>query len=194
MGSGRASIVYKLHAVIHSLRLQTNSWRQAVCLVNSVLSWTGDLGTEQHVVDFKWRLADLVGDWVLGPSEFDFAVEDGGAPPGSEVESEFGFEQEVGGAEPVRHEAAQSANTSDLIVDGTKSIFIAGMLHVVHGCVKDFSKVLRCYTAWVDDLAQALGRANDPRVSRAPTPHAFGFGVQFLGQADGFICVSPLCV
>ena len=65
VGSGRASIRRKVHAVAHSERLKCKSWPDAVELPNAIVSWTGDLGTESGFWQFRSRLDQLFGDWVV---------------------------------------------------------------------------------------------------------------------------------
>jgi hypothetical protein len=64
VGAGRQSLRRKIHAVAHSVRLQTKSWRDAVSLLNSTLTWTGDMGVESGFWTFRQDLGILFGDWV----------------------------------------------------------------------------------------------------------------------------------
>ena len=64
IGSGRASLAAKAHALCHATRLMTDSWRSVASLLNGVFSWTGDLGTESHFPCFKSHLGSLFGAWI----------------------------------------------------------------------------------------------------------------------------------
>ncbi len=68
-GSGASSLWHKVHTIVHTTRLVSPSWKATVALVNSVLTWTGDLGTEAGLAGFgRVHLHDLMGDWVLKDS------------------------------------------------------------------------------------------------------------------------------
>ena len=52
VGSGRAGARYKLHSLLHSLRLESATWADAILALNSTVSITSDLGAESHIVLF----------------------------------------------------------------------------------------------------------------------------------------------
>eukprot|EP00971_Amphidinium_carterae_P250454 4972136-Amphidinium_carterae.1 len=52
VGSGRASGKYKLHALLHSLRMETNSWEELIHLLHNTISITTDLGAESSLPSF----------------------------------------------------------------------------------------------------------------------------------------------
>ena len=83
VGSGKASVRRKVHAVVHSERLQSVSWPAAVKMVNHNMTWTGDCGTESGFWLFRSRLADLFGDWLCTQTgqQDDFAFHDPTAGP-----------------------------------------------------------------------------------------------------------------
>eukprot|EP00969_Alexandrium_andersonii_P161791 7151059-Alexandrium_andersonii.AAC.1 len=60
VGSGRADARYKVHALLHSERLASESWGDAVRLMNSTFSWTGDLGTESRLPSVRVAVRDLL--------------------------------------------------------------------------------------------------------------------------------------
>lgn len=65
VGSGRCTMVHKAHAVVHSERLGSPSWRAAAQMMCSTFAFVGDLGTESQLPGFRGRLADLFGDWAV---------------------------------------------------------------------------------------------------------------------------------
>eukprot|EP00969_Alexandrium_andersonii_P058905 2595714-Alexandrium_andersonii.AAC.1 len=86
IGSGRASAWHKLHAVLHSFRLESPSWQVVAEHVNGIVSWTTDLGVESYFPGlprvslrklFPW--IDRLGESEVFPgapveaAEFDFA-------------------------------------------------------------------------------------------------------------------------
>ncbi|CAE7765568.1 unnamed protein product [Symbiodinium sp. CCMP2592] len=65
LGSGRSSLVHKVHAVAHSTRLSAADWRYTCRIMNATFSWTGDLGVESGMPGFKGNVCRLFGDWAL---------------------------------------------------------------------------------------------------------------------------------
>ena len=170
VGSGRATIRHKTHAFLHALRLQCDSWPHVIGLTDSILSYTGDLGTEQRVVELRCKLTDLFGDWIVHDSEhtddgerddadddhFDVMAE-GREHVAEQVQNDdFEFEIEGDGANRIGNVVqARPGDVKNLMFDGTRSVFIAGTLHIVHGCVKDLGDLLVHYNDWVRELSQA---------------------------------------
>ena len=68
VGSGRADVRYKAHALLHSERLMQPSWSQACSALSSTFSITGDLGTESRLSAVKIPLHQLFGAWVCSSS------------------------------------------------------------------------------------------------------------------------------
>ena len=71
LASGRSSLWHKLHAYIHSLRMESTSWQMAACLYASTVSITADYGTESNMSKapplrachlFPWSIADAITD------------------------------------------------------------------------------------------------------------------------------------
>ena len=69
VGSGRASVKYKIHSMCHSTRLTSWTWEDTAELINSTATWTGDLGTESGVNKFRGNLRTLFGAWVAGAAD-----------------------------------------------------------------------------------------------------------------------------
>ena len=166
VGSGRAGLKYKMHAVAHSMRLQTESWSSVVKLLNATWSWTGDLGVEASVTKFHMRI-DALFPWANGDiGGSDGAGGDDGGVADFEYQAEPGEHVVHGGA---AHGDAEDAGMFDFmndqgarhdIVDGatyircSRSVFVAGVLHVIHNITKDFSKVTEYFDEWVTSLTQ----------------------------------------
>ena len=117
VGSGQASVRRKVHALVHSQRLQSQSWSSCVGLLNRTVSRTGDCGTEAGICRYRDRLASLFGDWVLPPPEpfaFDDAAPD--APDDPEAEVAFNFD-DVAPDAPDDLEAEVAFNFEDAAPD-----------------------------------------------------------------------------
>ena len=65
VGSGKSSLARKVHAVVHSTRITSSSWRETVHIMNSTFSWTGDLGVESGFWLFRRHLSHLFGQWPI---------------------------------------------------------------------------------------------------------------------------------
>eukprot|EP00974_Lingulodinium_polyedra_P022383 2159928-Lingulodinium_polyedra.AAC.1 len=63
VGSGRGSARRKLHAVVHSQRLESAGWPSAAKLLNSTVTWTGDLGAESRFWQMRATAPELFGNW-----------------------------------------------------------------------------------------------------------------------------------
>ncbi len=83
VGSGRASVAHKVHAVFHSLRLVTNTLAEAVQALNSTLTFTGDLGTESQFCKFHRDARQFYGPWIAAEDE------DAGSDGGQDDEEEL---------------------------------------------------------------------------------------------------------
>ena len=62
VGSGKSSLRRKAHALLHATRLVTDSWQSAIRLMNSTLSFTGDMGVESGLWTFVEDARSLMGN------------------------------------------------------------------------------------------------------------------------------------
>ena len=137
------------------MKLETSSWAKTVCIANSTISWTGDLGTESNFWMFRMPLSQLFGCWAetedraadikSGQPQFEFQDEADTAGLGEE-DHHFAFQDAVDVAEEAANEAAtagpaSSADTCNYNIDFRSSIFIAGLLHIVHNTCDDMGEV-----------------------------------------------------
>lgn len=65
VGSGRADLRYKVHALVHSVRLVSNSWAFAVRMTNATFSVAGDMGTASLTPSVCYPLQQTFGDWLV---------------------------------------------------------------------------------------------------------------------------------
>ena len=154
VGSARAALPYKIKAVAHATRLESNSWSQVALLLNSTFSWTGDLGTESHICSWKGSLADLFGDWILHGEE--------------EPEQEPGFQfQGLGAPEPDREAEAgvfdvvacepaapsHDVREAGVSLDFRPQLFVPGMLHLTHNMTRNLETALTHWDTFVGQLS-----------------------------------------
>jgi hypothetical protein len=136
-------------------------------MVNSTLTFTGDLGTESKICQCKGPLTNLFGGWVAvhdhaaaadvldHDAEFDIGPE----PGGQDADDGDGFniveeghrdddeDDDVGGG----HDHVGVAD-GGAYIDLTRSIYVPGLLHIVHNCVKDLSLPLVMWDDFVKQL------------------------------------------
>ena len=60
-GSGFSSLRHKIQAVLHSTKLTTKTWPNAVALTNTSFSCTADLGTESSYNQYCGSATGLMG-------------------------------------------------------------------------------------------------------------------------------------
>lgn len=150
VGSGRASLQHKVHALAHAERLRQVSWQRVAQAFNSTITFTGDLGVECKIVGFRMCLKALMGDWIekapggACEEEFEFHADALEQPA---TDDEFEFEEDGAQEKASKHGDAQG-----LLVDCTGSIFIAGILHIVQNCTADLSKVLAYWPNFLPGL------------------------------------------
>ena len=172
VGSGCASMLHKLHAVCHSLRLTSQSWSSTATLLSSTCTWTGDLGTESGFCRHRGSMLALFGGWVqasdrrtagLEPNgEFEF-VQD--ARPFAEADAggrqlEVDEDDEFQFGAPHEHVAEQQQQrdypdpVDDYEINCQASIFVAGVLHIVSNITKDLSVALEGFKEFVSELKE----------------------------------------
>lgn len=57
VGSGRASLQHKMHALVHAERLRQKSWGDTITAINATLTFTGDLGSKPGSSTSRCRYA-----------------------------------------------------------------------------------------------------------------------------------------
>ena len=136
LGPRRATLAHKTHALLRSIRLESENWSQVQDFLSSVATITSDQGVEMGLNLASARLQDLFPYW-LQPCirlEEDTGVMDESALPNW--------------PSPSVNEPAPAA-APDLDPEGIslrKSLFVPGMFHIVDGIRKDMLKECK---AWV---------------------------------------------
>ena len=230
VGSGRSSLIRKIHAVVHSTRLVSTSWRMAARLMCSTFSWTGDLGVESGMWTFNKPLSQVFGAW---PAQADQeAGEDDGEEQGDqehddafdfvaeqeEQPMEFDFldgEPDVAAEDNLddhRHDGQEFSDDAYQL-DLRKSLFVAGVLHVMHNTTRDLGEQLTHWSEYIEQLRQVSRLlkykwsrsrllqtcfANGPQAARKHEISGFNGavyegrwgGVFFMPSASCFLCSS----
>ena len=79
VGSGKAGLFYKLHALLHARRLVSSSWEATAQSFHSSISFTGDLGVESLFASITpFPLAALIPWSATESIDFDFQEDQAG--------------------------------------------------------------------------------------------------------------------
>jgi hypothetical protein len=145
VGSGRSGLKYKVHACFHSERFRVKSWQAVARIMNSSVTWVGDLG-ETKVSTVKCNLKTFVGPWV----------DDGYA---CDVVNDFVFEDEIANrGDNMGDPCAAPAHPSDYPypedpydVDLTNTVYISGPHHILHNMTESFHSVLALWWSGAEE-------------------------------------------
>ncbi len=153
VGSGRGSLAGKLHAMIHGCKLAARTWSQCASLLNSCISWTGDLGTEAGVTACRTNLRQLFGDWIEGQ---DNILNPLAEPDGGFEEPDGGFQFQAEHVVPpgvlLNREPDDFSQDDKYSVSWSHSFFVPGVLHVIHNCTEDLKNSLIGWDDFVKNL------------------------------------------
>ncbi len=195
VGSGRANLGCKFHALAHSTRLMAESWSEASQLLSCIVTFTGDLGTEARFHTVKARLRDVFGEWIDdadGTEEFAWLPEAAvpSATPEDLPEDEFAFEGVSALPRQLGEGQRGQANPTGSDVDLTGSIYITGILHLVHNATQDFQHVWLEWPAWVQQVRQVSRmlkrrRSRDRLLSTCFSEPPFSYAADKLGSFSG---------
>ena len=160
-GAARASLAHKVHCVIHSGKLTSRSWRDCACRLESVVCWTGDLGTEAKIAGVRANLTELFGPWVRQSDEGVSLAEAGRTKAGcSQAPAEGPLELDFQGEE----NSISDEDGSEYHVNIARACFIPGVLHVIHDMTEDLKNALFGWQAFVVNFKHIT------RMLRRPQP------------------------
>eukprot|EP00439_Symbiodinium_sp_Y106_P061743 s3556_g9.t1 len=148
LGSGRSSLVHKVHAIAHSTRLSAADWRYTCCMMNETLTWTGDLGVESGMPGFKGNVCRLFGDWALQeafPQDYE-----GARANQEEQESEFDFALPALAAQV--NSISRLQRLKEFNLDFSRSLYIAGPLHIMHKLTEGLDRAMSWWKEFVSRM------------------------------------------
>jgi hypothetical protein len=157
VGSGKAGLRHKMHCVCSRARLMSPSWAAAARRVSNTFSWTGDRGTERGIGRFYDNIKLLIGPWVvaddasrLGADRDNSDDDESDAGGGGDVDRlpAFDFRPEGHGE---RVEPAPVL-ADPYVVDCRASLFVMGLLHIVHNLTESFNLVLLFWDTFIEQL------------------------------------------
>ena len=143
VGSGKAGLFYKLHALLHARRLISDSWDTVVATFHSSVAFTGDLGVESLFASVHpFPLASLI-PWMSADSiDFTFMSE-------GTCETDFGHVSDTGA---LGLGVPDTATATPLEYHTGSGVFIAGMLHILHNIVGELVNVMEHFGTFRKDL------------------------------------------
>ena len=142
VGSGRAGLLHKVHALAHSTRLSAPDWKSTCDMLNGTLTWTADLGVESGLNSFKGNVCTLFGDWAKAE-----ALPDNFAQMEHEAPFDFQDAVPVGGQEQVFPEKMRPFN-----LDFNRSIYIPGPLHIMHNLTENLKTAMVWWESFIARL------------------------------------------
>ena len=147
------------------------SWGDAVMLVNSSFTIAGDMGTEMHMSSSRVLFRALFGQWPMDveeiytpaapaaaesePPQFSFVPDDVVSDVVEETPAaQFTFvPDDVEPEELVDSKTETQQDLVDAWLDLSGTIYVPGLLHICHNCVKDLGVVLSSlWEAFVGEL------------------------------------------
>ena len=143
-GVRQSTLTHKLHAFLHSLRLEHSTWRDLQGFLDCTFTYTSDMGTESG---FNLATVDI-------PSYFPYWPD---GVSNSHLTMEFTGESDVedvpiqGGIEDLPQEPVQPADLQCLQLEG--GLYLPGMFHVIDNATKD---VLKKSEVWEHSVKSML--------------------------------------
>jgi hypothetical protein len=122
--------------------------------MSCVFSWTGDLGVESRLPTFRGNLLTLFGPWVRDVDGDNVGAEVGHGPP--EEAAGFDFQAQLPALD-IHHEDRPDPYAVDL----QGSIYVCGVLHVVHNCTESLKDSLEWwpeFVVWLTQVTRLLSR------------------------------------
>ena len=123
--------------------------------------FAGDLGTEARLATSRGRLVDLFGGWIdhdIAEQSHDAGEHEGAEQEHPDVDNDEDFDFEVAedcfaaGNQPQapKHQHQPRSATINL----AKSLFIVGMLHIIHKGTEELNLVLFFFEEFVSNLSE----------------------------------------
>ena len=127
LGSKRASMPHRFHAVCHAVRLVSSTWEGCCQLISSQFSLVSDLGTERLVPRFPrvpiWRLFPWAGPLAPVPAAAAAAAADPAADPalGLRIEDDAACASDASGDVHADNASAADSSDQESTTDGSSS-------------------------------------------------------------------------
>ncbi|CAE7345990.1 unnamed protein product [Symbiodinium microadriaticum] len=146
LGVRQSTLTHKIHAFLHSLRLEHSTWTQLQSFLKSTSAFTSDMGTEMKFNLASVDIADFFPRWGDGSSNSHLSLDfgDDAGSRGADAGMDYG-----GGIGEVFEQPAEQVSNLDL----TGPLYIPGMFHVIDNATKD---VLRKSEIWESSVRSML--------------------------------------
>lgn len=125
LGLRHATLAHKVHAILHSFRLESSSWSSVQGLLDCIFAITSDQGTESEVSLATVPLQSMFPYWTQ--------------------QGQIEFEVDAGANVDIPEQGAERDPDPDSL-SFTKSLYVAGMFHLIDGITKDLLKKSLCWS------------------------------------------------
>ena len=157
LGSKRSSASHKFHCLVHALRLVFPSWAAVSHALRQLVSLTADLGPERLLVNIKEVPLEMLFGWALqsdAPArQMDAAVQEMDLLDHAQTQS---APPTPGGRdpspEPMAAPGAAEAPALGITFDTSASVYIPGILHIIHNATLDLQRVMSWWGEYVQGL------------------------------------------
>lgn len=161
VGSGRGNIFAKVHCLVHAFRLSCKSWKQSAALLRSVVSFTGDLGTESRLPRVQVDLTRFFGAWVEDSDRQ--GMDSRTKAEDSYADFDFTSDRTVDDlAGDAVAGVVSPADGTDFQVSFNGVLYIPGVLHVLHNATKDLQHMLTHWPWFCERLANVARLVGRP--------------------------------
>ena len=143
IGSGKAGLFHKLHALLHARRLVSPSWESTVESFHQCIAFTGDMGIESLFASIApFPLSSLI-PWMSAETiDFVFSAE-------SACTADF---QHVSDSGSLGLSVPETGSQKPVQYHTGSGVFVAGMLHILHNIVGELASVMEHFSSYRRDL------------------------------------------
>ena len=144
LGVRHTTLSHKVHAYLHSLRLEHSTWELLQKFLKRTFTYTSDMGTEGSFNLTRVDVPSYFGYWPDQSSNSHLALEFQDADIDQPAEEDDGA-----GVGPLQEAASPECHSLDL----SSSLWVPGMFHIIDNATKD---VLRKSDVWCSDVKGML--------------------------------------
>ena len=154
LGLRQTTLSHKVHAFLHSLRLEHKTWLQLQGFLSSTFAYTSDMGTEGSFNLTQVDVPEYFPYWPDQTSNSTLSLqfdEDGGA---LEDDGAGVGELPDGAAEQPQQQQERAGDT--VRVDLSSALYVPGMFHIIDNATKDVLKKSEVREATVKTMLESV--------------------------------------
>ena len=160
LGVRQSTLSHKVHAFLHSVRLEHNTWQGVQDFLNCTFTYTSDMGTESSFNLASVDIPAFFPHWTDGVSNshlsLDFADECGEELQVQGVPEVLGERQVGAGAGAQDVEAGNHARRDIHTVDLGGALYLPGMFHIIDNATKDVLKKSEVWESSVRSMLESV--------------------------------------